>query len=151
MSHIPGRAFPLPPAWHLVPPPLPPAFLSPHGCVMGAAPPPSLCSRAGWDPFLRGARPFPPPLAGHSALQLLPSFPRGLLGTGCLGSLPCLVRLVPGRGAEVAGGGQGAAGRGEAESADCRARAASGTLFLATHSPGVLSFTHLFTAGLRGR
>lgn len=50
----------------------------------------------------------------------------------------------------MAGGGQRAAGRRKAERADCRAGAASGTLFLAARSPGVLSFTHLFTPGAEG-
>lgn len=48
----------------------------------------------------------------------------------------------PGGHGQLAGGAEGAGWLGTA---------ASRMLFLATRSPGVLSFTHLFIPGLRGR
>ena len=150
MSHVPGRACPLLPArrsgvssatsslsqqpsaaWWVL--------LCPSPCAPGPAGTPSAA--------VPGRL---PPHAGRPALQLLPGFPPRAAGRWVPG-LPALPgEAGAGRGAEMAGGGQRAAGRGKAERADCKARAASGTLFLAARSPGVLSFTHLFTPGRRG-
>lgn len=151
MSLVPGRACPLLPAWpfwcvlrHLLP------SSAAKCCAVGAALTRSLCSRAGWDPSCHGTRPSPTPCWAScpSAAARLPPKAAGHWMPG----LPALPgEAGAGKGAEMAGGGQRAAGRGKAERADCRARAASGTLFLATRSPGVLSFTHLFTPGPRGR
>lgn len=79
---------PLPPAWCVVPPPLPPAFLSPPGCVAGAALPPSLGSGAGWDPFPRGARPSPPALVGVLPFSCCPASPGGERALGAWAPCP---------------------------------------------------------------
>lgn len=96
---------------------------------------------ASWDPPT--AVPGRPPLAGHPALQLLPGAPRGgsVLGAPAPGPPG---DAGAGRGAGMAGG-QLAGGLSEQIAGPSSQR--DGTLFLAARSPGVLSFTRLFTPG----
>lgn len=101
------------------------------------------CS-AGLDPPCHGAQRLPP------LAHVLPL--SSLLAPWASHSLPRLPAL-PG-GADAGGGagwpgGARAAGR-EGVLRERVAGTAHGMLFLATGSPGVLSFTHLFTPGLRG-
>lgn len=132
-SHVPGTARPLPPAWRFgVTSASSSPSRQPHAerwvllCSRPCAPGPTGTVPAHLPPSC----PVSPPSAAGRWVPGLPALP-GEAGTG--------------RGAQMA------AGRGTAERADCRARAASGTLFLAARRPGVLSFTHLFTPGPRGR
>lgn len=135
----------------LVCPPPPPPFLSSQMLCGGCCsdPVPVLQGRLG--PLLPRYPAVSHPLLGILPFSCCPASPKSCWALDAWAPCPpwrgwCWERSRNGR-----GGGQRAAGRGKAERADCRARAASGTLFLATRSPGVLSFTHLFTPGPRGR